>query len=607
VLPVDPYEEPFEKIRRELCKSTTTAQRPDLLVIAIYMPPNGPASIKLTPVEVKFREGNLPSVDARSALRQAENLGKIAHAVWNQPPVNDLWAMCGRALLAQCLDFAFRIYADPVIHGHTNDQWTRAHQDVLQDVLDGKAQLTVTLAGRLLAFDNSALSSVMDLDGDQFNDTAIVSRDDARVLLSGVGALSAQADSAVKLLDFSFPWCGGQQATPPREGDVQVAVLDQSLAVGVTESPSAGKSGAAATPETSDTVQSGLAGTQEKPGEVRALVVIPPATRQRVRDAFSGFVGNEPAVARLTNDLLRALIESPPHLSKNYLFTGLPSTGKTELSRRVAVALGLPFVKLDGRAVVSRERLFELVNGELSQQDLAASQVGQQVGLPVMEYPPLIVFIDEVHLVPRGLQESLLTMLEAADRTVVLAKQVARVEKATFLFATTRASDVDAAFVSRCDEIQLKEYGEEDVARILTRKVPHDWPEDIYLRLARLGRCVPRVAMQLANGLETAVLVAEHPKELSAHLDDVRRAREIDEIGLTPMDLAYLDLLERSNRPVGEQVALNMLRTVDKERILNEIEPFLARLGFIKHGPQGREITAPGKEYVLGKRRAGKQ
>jgi DNA phosphorothioation-dependent restriction protein DptH len=607
VLPVDPYEEPFEKIRRELCKSTTTAQRPDLLVIAIYMPPNGPASIKLTPVEVKFREGNLPSVDARSALRQAENLGKIAHAVWNQPPVNELWAMCGRALLAQCLDFAFRIYADPVIHGHTNDQWTRAHQDVLQDVLDGKAQLTVTLAGRLLAFDNSAVSSVMDLDGDQFNDTAFVSRDDARVLLSGVGALSAQADSAVKLLDFSFPWCGGQQAMPPGEGDVQVAVLDQSLTVGVTESPSAGKSATAAAPETGDTVQSGLAGSQEKPRAVRVPVVIPPATRQRVRDAFSGFVGNEPAVARLTNDLLRALIESPPHLSKNYLFTGLPSTGKTELSRRVAVALGLPFVKLDGRAVVSRERLFELVNGELNQQDLAASQVGQQVGLPVMEYPPLIVFIDEVHLVPRGLQESLLTMLEAADRTVVLAKQVARVEKATFLFATTRASDVDAAFVSRCDEIQLKEYGEEDVARILTRKVPHDWPEDIYLRLARLGRCVPRVAMQLANGLETAVLVAEHPKELSAHLDDVRRAREIDENGLTPMDLAYLDLLERSNRPVGEQVALNMLRTVDKERILNEIEPFLARLGFIKHGPQGREITAPGKEYVLGKRRVGKQ
>ena len=73
------------------------------------------------------------------------------------------------------------------------------------------------------------------------------------------------------------------------------------------------------------------------------------------------------------------------------------------------------------------------------------------------------------------------------------------------------------------------------------------------------------------------------------------------------MDLSYLDLLERSNRPVGEQVILNMLRTVDKDRILNEIEPFLGRLGFIKHGPQGREITSSGKEYILGKRRVGKR
>ena len=199
--------------------------------------------------------------------------------------------------------------------------------------------------------------------------------------------------------------------------------------------------------------------------------------RQRVRDAFEGFVGNESAVSRLSNDILRALIERPPHLAKNYLLTGLPSTGKTELARRMARALGLPFVKLDGRSVSSRDKLFELVNGELRSNNLAASQVGQQVGLPALEYPPLIIFIDEVHLVPRGLKEALLTMLEAADRSVVLSDHVARVQRATFLFATTRASDVDTAFVSRCDEIQLREYTETEVASILRcRSRSHGYP-----------------------------------------------------------------------------------------------------------------------------------
>jgi DNA phosphorothioation-dependent restriction protein DptH len=606
VLPVDPYEEPFELIRRELCRSTTTPQRPDLLIIAIYMPQEDQVLLKLTPVEVKFRGGSLPSSDARAALRQAENLGKIVDAVWRQSPQNDLWATCSRALLGECLDFAFRIYADPAVHGHTTDEWTRIHEGVLQAVLDGRAQLTINVAGRLLAFDNSATTSVIDMDGDKLNDSAIFSPEDAKVLLSGVGDLSPQGESAVSLLDFSFPWCADNQ------GAFSQGIASGNKAQVPTPQEAAGSSQPPtkndfpdAQPAGEEAVSTVSADTRTRPGPVQPPQTIPPATRQRVRDAFSGFIGNEPAVARLTNDLLRALMEKPPYLSKNYLFTGLPSTGKTELSRRVAVVLGLPFVKLDGRSVVSRERLFELINGELNQQALAPSQVGQQVGLPVMDYPPLIVFIDEIHLVAKGLQEALLTMLEAADRTVVLSKQVALMGKTTFLFATTRASDVDAAFVTRCDEVQLREYTEEEVAKILAHKNPHDWPAEIYSQLARLGRCVPRVAIQLADALETAVMVAEHPKELSAHLEDVRRAREIDENGLTPMDIAYLNLLERSNRPVGEQVVLNMLRTVDKDRILNEIEPFLGRLGFIKHGPQGREITATGKSYILDRRREG--
>ncbi len=549
----------------------------------------------------------MPLADALLALRQAENLGKIASALWSEPPPSELWITCGRALLAQCLDFAFRIYADPAVHGHAVKEWTDIHGFVIQEVLSGRAELVVNVAGRLLAFDNSEASSVRDLDGDQFVDTAILSFQDSKVLLSGEGVLSPQADAAVRLLDFSFPWCGGADDIQEEkaEGMALLPAENKSGLTGeadvlvVTEKEFGNNADLASLEGASDSISN-------RAGWGKASAMISPAIRQRVRDAFSGFIGNAPALARLTNDLLRALIENPPHLSKNYLFTGLPSTGKTELSRRIAAALRLPFVKLDGRGVVNRERLFDMINGELSQQGLAASQVGQQAGLPVMDYPPLIVFIDEVHLVPKGLQEGLLTMLEAQDRTVVLSKYIARVEKATFLFATTRASDVDPAFVSRCDEIQLREYREEEVAEILAHKVPHDWPKNIYLRLARLGRCVPRVGIQLANGLETAVLVAEHQKGLEEHLDDVRRAREIDENGLTPLDLEYLDLLERSSRPLGEQVISNMLRTVDKDRIMNEIEPFLGRLGFIKHGPQGREITSRGKEYVLSKRLAGK-
>jgi Holliday junction resolvasome RuvABC ATP-dependent DNA helicase subunit len=221
-----------------------------------------------------------------------------------------------------------------------------------------------------------------------------------------------------------------------------------------------------------------------------------------------------------------------------------------------------------------------------------------------MQYPPLVVFIDEVHLVPRAVQESLLTMLETADRTVTLEDQVAKVNRATYLFATTRASDVDTAFRTRCAEVQLKEYELEEVAEIVRRRTGGQWPAEIYTQIATLGRCVPRVALELAKELETELTVTEHPdRPITEHLEEVRKAQEIDKLGLTLTDNEYLEILERENRPVGENAILNMLRTVDKDRILNEVEPFLKRLGFIRLGPRGREISAQGKEYILNKRR----
>jgi DNA phosphorothioation-dependent restriction protein DptH len=614
VLPVDPYEDLFDRLRRALLSASASAQRPDLVVVAIRLPgPGEPVSVKLTPVEIKYRASGMAATDMRDALLQAHSLGTLLQALWIQPPVTDLWRTCAGALLAQFLDFGFRIYAATWLHGHQHDEWAAAHQRVMQDVLEGAARVTVNTAGRLVVFDGSPSTRVADLDGDQRQDTLIVSQDDARALLTGLAAVTPAADSAVSQLDFSFPGCGTSApaarpaatptspASPPTTG----APVQSSPASVGPKQPVAPPGPPAVLPPAAAALPV-LAAPVPAAGQPSTASRVPLEIRQRVRAAFEGFVGNEPAVTRLSNDLLRALIEQPPHLAKNYLFTGLPSTGKTELARRMARALGLPFIKLDGRSVSSRDKLFELVNGELSSHDLSASQVGQQVGLPVLEYPPLTIFIDEVHLVPRALQEALLTMLEAADRTVVLSDQVARVHRATFLFATTRVSDLDAAFASRCDEIQLREYTEAEVAGILRWKVPHDdWQDTVYELVARLGRCVPRIAIQLAEALETAIMVSEEQKPLPNHLEDVRRAREIDARGLTRMDFEYLAILERSNVPVGEQNILNLMRTVDKDRILNEVEPFLVRLEFIIHGPRGRELTTEGREYLLAHRARG--
>ena len=240
------------------------------------------------------------------------------------------------------------------------------------------------------------------MDGDGRLDTAVISPSDSMELLAGSQGLK-KSGNIVDVLDFSFPSCLCHDETIEHDKDL-VAVVSE---VNEKEKgPEGNDTGVGETiPPSQGLEQQVVSVKLDAVPEFTSLV--PVEVRNQVNNAFIGFIGNEAAVKRLKNDLLSALIEKPPHLSKNFLFYGEPSTGKTELARRIATALKLPFVKLDGRGLVSRERLFELVNGELSQQGLSPSQVGQQSGLPLLEYPPLIIFVDEVHLMPKSIQESL--------------------------------------------------------------------------------------------------------------------------------------------------------------------------------------------------------
>jgi Holliday junction resolvasome RuvABC ATP-dependent DNA helicase subunit len=579
-----------------------------LLVFSIRMPQaDEKIRIKVTPVEVKFRQGQMPGTDMREALSQASNLGVLLDELWVKALPSNLWTVCSSALLGQMLELAFRIYADPSVHGNPAEAWTRVQETVISAVLNQKAEIILSAKGRLLVFDQSPQSATLDADADSRFDTAVICRQDASSLLAGSGALSPQAEQSIGLLDFSFPDCGDVEAgEKPPASELTTALPatspENTTAAPVSATPSPPQSASHEPPTMLPEEPAPVSAESEVQAAMPGTSPVTPEVRQAVRLAFQGFIGNDAAVRRIQNDLLRALIDRPPHLSKNFLFTGQPSTGKTEISRRMASALHLPFVKLDGRGLRSRERLFELIDGELGQHGLAPTQVSTQAGLPALQYPALIVFIDEVHLVPRPIQESLLTVLEAADRSVTLADRVAIMSRTTFLFATTRASDVDAAFRSRCSEVQLKEYSREQVAEIVRLRFPHTWPVSVYLAVAQLGRRVPRIALELAKELETAITVAEDPTaSVPQHLDDVRQARELDELGLTLTDLDYLSHLARENRPIGEQTILNMLGTVDRDRVVDEIEPFLRSLGFIRFGPRGREITEEGKDYLMGR------
>lgn len=214
ILPVDPYQNPFDRLRRSL--GLDSDQKPDLLVIAIQAPSTSVDShvkLKITPVEVKFRSGRMSEMEdeLQEALGQAANLGKLLSKTWTDPLSTSLWDTCTAGLLAQCLNLAFRIYADEDVHKVPAGEWTKLQERVLRDVLSKQAIIEVDKAGRLLVFDASGSSFIRDLDADGQFDTLILNRDDAKVLLTGTGILSPDADMAAKILKFSFPNCDEQK------------------------------------------------------------------------------------------------------------------------------------------------------------------------------------------------------------------------------------------------------------------------------------------------------------------------------------------------------------------------------------------------------------
>ena len=328
--------------------------------------------------------------------------------------------------------------------------------------------------------------------------------------------------------------------------------------------------------------------------------------KAQVKIAFEGFIGNEEAVHTVSRSLAYALANAPedekPKMDKVLLLIGPPSCGKTDISKRITKVLGVPHVRLDGRGLRSRERLFELIDDMLLGQKppVQSTRNGDQSGIPIYEYPPFAIFIDEIHLAPERTQESLLTLLEADDRSLLLdgeRRRVASVKWTTFIFATTKPADLDRAFRSRCIEVQLRSYSTEEVQEMVRRRFTM-LPPNAIETIAACSRNLPRVAFAMAQEVVEEVLLSDDG-DIRACVRRVMYGRGVRyPNGLTVDDHRYLDMLKREQRPIGERAVQAQLYDIDPLRITDDIEPLLIGLGLISVTSKGRQITVRGANFL---------
>lgn len=332
----------------------------------------------------------------------------------------------------------------------------------------------------------------------------------------------------------------------------------------------------------------------------RALIL---QAHDRFDKAFVGFIGNTAAVEKLRDDLVDALMKTPPHLSSAYLLTGNPSTGKTTLANRIAALLGVTFVKLVGTNLTSASELIDQVNNAFDAAGVQPSLTRQgSQGLPEMEYPACLIFIDEIHLVHQRAQEDLLTMTEANDRYVRLRDRICRFPKATFIGATTRDSEIDRALRTRFgNPVNLRDYNSEEVALMLTVKDVNfaEWSEDVRIGIARLARNQPREAERLARKLQRKLSVALEALSLHEALERLRLEEGLDRNGLDKQAWAVLLGLARERKALGKDALAQQLGIVDEEKLVSEIIPALRAMGLVEQvAAKGQKITDRGMNYL---------
>jgi holliday junction DNA helicase RuvB len=276
---------------------------------------------------------------------------------------------------------------------------------------------------------------------------------------------------------------------------------------------------------------------------------------------------------------------------EHVLLYGPPGLGKTTLAHVIANEMKATLISTSGPAL---ERQSDLM-GILTNLDTGS-----------------VLFVDEIHRLPRSVEEFMYSAMEDFSVDFVLEKGThARtikfpLKRFTLVGATTRSGMLTAPLRDRFGfHYHLDFYSPDDLTTVVMRSsriLETHVEQDAAMEIAQRARGTPRIANRLLRRVRDYAQVRSDGR-ITADLAREALAREgVDEQGLNDMDRRYLQTIQDfySGGPVGIE-ALAATLNEERDTLVDVIEPFLLKLGLVTRTPGGRKL---GSAYRTGEIRS---
>ena len=299
------------------------------------------------------------------------------------------------------------------------------------------------------------------------------------------------------------------------------------------------------------------------------------------------FVGQRDVTAGLRVAMSAAQKRGEP--LEHTLFSGPPGLGKTSLAHIIASEMNARITITSGPAI-----------------DRAGDFIGILTNLGKGD----ILFIDEIHRLSKTVEEFLYPAMENFKIDFIVdkgpyAKTINfNLKPFTLIGATTRSGLLTTPLRDRFGILyHLEFYVEEDLAQIIrssAEKLNVGMDQGAALEIARRSRGTPRIANRLLRRVRDYAQVKGNKDHIDiAIVEQTMKSLGIDPHGLDDLDRRLLGIIKThyAGGPVGVE-ALAATLNEEADTIVDVVEPYLLKAGFLIRTGRGREITEHARKVI---------